>query len=219
MQATDLVFETADGVLAVDQDQRIVLWNGGAYAILGFQPEEVLGLHCYEVLGGRDEAGESICRAHCQHLLLMRHQKLAQAHDVLFRCKSGQDRWVNLSTIRVPSRRRDLSVLVHLFRDVGRQKETERLVDQLLADVEKFELRQRADPPATSLARAPVPELTHREREALRILFSGASTQVVAQKLGISQATARNHINNILGKLGVHSRLEAVTLAMRIGVI
>ena len=39
----------------------------------------------------------------------------------------------------------------------------------------------------------------------------------VAQHLGISPATARNHVHNILDKLGVHSKLEAVSLAFRSG--
>lgn len=61
--------------------------------------------------------------------------------------------------------------------------------------------------------------ITSREQEVLRLLASGASTEAIATQLGISPATARNHINKILGKLGVHSRLEAVTLALRNGVI
>jgi two-component system nitrate/nitrite response regulator NarL len=58
-------------------------------------------------------------------------------------------------------------------------------------------------------------DLTRREREVLRLLASGASTQTVAARLFISPATARTHIHRILAKLGIHSRLEAVTFALR----
>lgn len=58
-------------------------------------------------------------------------------------------------------------------------------------------------------------ELTRREREVLGLLVEGASTKAVADTLCISQPTARHHIDNIISKLGVHSRLEAVAYAVR----
>lgn len=57
--------------------------------------------------------------------------------------------------------------------------------------------------------------LTRREIQVLRLLVEGASTKAVAERLCISHATARHHIDNIMGKLGVHSRLEAVAYALR----
>jgi DNA-binding NarL/FixJ family response regulator len=61
------------------------------------------------------------------------------------------------------------------------------------------------------------PPLTEREREVLRWVATGLQNKEVAQKLGISLATVRNHIHNILEKLDVHSKLEAVSLAFRRG--
>jgi PAS domain S-box-containing protein len=219
MDQTDLIFDTADGVLAVDRDQRIVLWNGGAEALLGFKAEEVLGRHCYEVIGGQDESGRIACQAGCLDLLMTRRQEPVRTHDLLVRTKAGRESWVSVSTLRVSSGRRDLCVLVHLFRDVSRQKETERLVERLLFTAAKFSLSPGTDQPMSSPAFLPVQAMTKREREVLRLLASGASTQAIATKLGISPATARNHINKILVKLGVHSRLEAVTFALRNGLV
>ena len=51
--------------------------------------------------------------------------------------------------------------------------------------------------------------LTQRERQVLALLAEGADNEVIAQALVISPQTARTHIQNILSKLGVHSRLEA----------
>jgi DNA-binding CsgD family transcriptional regulator len=106
-------------------------------------------------------------------------------------------------------------VLVHLFRDASRQKELERFVEQLLSNASKLSVSPGTDPPMRSSAFPPVLAMTGREREVLRLLASGGSTQAIATKLAISPATVRNHINKILAKLGVHSRLEAVTLALR----
>ena len=57
--------------------------------------------------------------------------------------------------------------------------------------------------------------LTHREREVLNCLARGLSTPAIADELGISRATVRNHVQNILQKLEVHTKLAAVVLALR----
>jgi DNA-binding CsgD family transcriptional regulator len=59
--------------------------------------------------------------------------------------------------------------------------------------------------------------LTPREREVLVLVAAGLQNKEVAQKLGLSLATVRNHVHNILAKLGLHSKLEAVALAFRNG--
>lgn len=64
-----------------------------------------------------------------------------------------------------------------------------------------------------------VDQLTAREREVLGLLVEGASGQTVARRLGISSNTVRTHVQSILAKLQVHSRLEAVAFAVRHGVI
>ena len=59
--------------------------------------------------------------------------------------------------------------------------------------------------------------LTTRELEILRALADGASTAEIAASLGIRPMTVQSHVKNILSKLGVHSKVEAVTLAWRFG--
>lgn len=56
--------------------------------------------------------------------------------------------------------------------------------------------------------------LTHREREVLEAVARGESTTVLAIRFGVSHATIRTHVQNILSKLGVHARLEAVAYAV-----
>lgn len=59
--------------------------------------------------------------------------------------------------------------------------------------------------------------LTRRETQILRALAAGEGTTQVAAVLGISALTVQSHVKNILAKLGVHSKIEAVTLAWRHG--
>jgi DNA-binding NarL/FixJ family response regulator len=57
--------------------------------------------------------------------------------------------------------------------------------------------------------------LTEREREVLRLLAQGLRTEAIAERLYISARTVQTHVQRILTKLGVHSRLEAVAIAAR----
>jgi two-component system, NarL family, nitrate/nitrite response regulator NarL len=57
--------------------------------------------------------------------------------------------------------------------------------------------------------------LSGREREALRDVLAGRSTKEIAQEMGVSLNTARTHVQNVLTKLGVHTRLQAVALVAR----
>jgi DNA-binding NarL/FixJ family response regulator len=58
-------------------------------------------------------------------------------------------------------------------------------------------------------------ELTAREREVLELLAQGLQNKTIGARLGISEATARNHVSAILAKLGVRSRAEAIVRARR----
>ena len=61
--------------------------------------------------------------------------------------------------------------------------------------------------------------LTPRELEVLQLLAQGLPNKVIAQRLGISDHTAKFHVNAILGKLGVQSRSEAIVQAVRLGLV
>ncbi|MGI8707863.1 MAG: response regulator transcription factor [Actinomycetota bacterium] len=61
--------------------------------------------------------------------------------------------------------------------------------------------------------------LTPREREVLFLLTEGANSRLLATQLSLSPHTVRSHIQNILAKLQVHSRLEAAAFATRFGIV
>ncbi len=68
-------------------------------------------------------------------------------------------------------------------------------------------------------ARASIELLTRREREVLRALARGLSNKQIAEHLHMSVDTERTHMMNILNKLGVHSRLQALLFAARHGLV
>jgi DNA-binding NarL/FixJ family response regulator len=62
-------------------------------------------------------------------------------------------------------------------------------------------------------------QLSPRERQVLSLLAEGASSEEIAGKLSVSPNTVRTHVQSILTKLQVHSRLEAATFAVRYGIV
>ena len=68
-------------------------------------------------------------------------------------------------------------------------------------------------------ARASIEQITPREREVLQALAEGLSNKEIAARLHMSVDTERTHMMNILNKLGVHSRLQALVFATRHGLV
>jgi DNA-binding NarL/FixJ family response regulator len=64
-------------------------------------------------------------------------------------------------------------------------------------------------------AQYPAPRLTERELEVLKLVATGMSNREIAEQLYISENTVKNHVRNILEKLHLHSRMEAVVYAVR----
>lgn len=66
---------------------------------------------------------------------------------------------------------------------------------------------------------APGANLTPREREVLDLLQEGRTTAAISEQLGVALNTGRNHVQRVLEKLGARSRLEAVAIARREGLL
>ena len=76
-----------------------------------------------------------------------------------------------------------------------------------------------AQPAKTAIASAPGLALTSREREILELIAEGANNRIIAARLKISRHTVKFHVASVLAKLGARSRTEAVTLALRAGLL
>jgi two-component system, NarL family, response regulator len=96
------------------------------------------------------------------------------------------------------------------------------LDDDLLNAVTAVWQGRRYVPPRIAVQLAehgPRVELTDRERQVLNLMAQGLRNKEIAAELAISEATARTHVENIVAKLGVNSRMEAVILAAQRGFI
>lgn len=71
--------------------------------------------------------------------------------------------------------------------------------------------------PVGGRAARPLPELTDREIEVLRLVADGLNNAEIARRLFLSEKTVRNHISSIFGKLQVDDRAQAIVRARRVG--
>ncbi|HEV8440014.1 MAG TPA: LuxR C-terminal-related transcriptional regulator [Methylomirabilota bacterium] len=192
-----------DGAFAIGADGKILTWNRAAEKILGHAAREVIGRSCCDVLAARDDDDNRLCHQGCRVMALLGMGESVQSFDMRTHRKSGEAIWINASVLALPNGRPAGLLTVYLFRDVTASKELLRLVHERLA---------AAGGPDGAQA---LSTLTRRELEILRLISAGVKTTDAAERLHVSRATVRNHVQNILVKLGVHSRLEAMAYATR----
>ena len=222
----DTVGNTADGVFAVDTNQRIIKWNGGAERILKYSSDQVLNHDCYRVIAGHINPEKLWCRANCKvHSCVLKGTPLENI-DLLTQTNEGESIWINVSIVSPP--RGNEPITVHVFRDVTREKRAGQAVDHFLAALGMSGAGW--DQPTSGRARIgsiaarttsveSVPDLSSREIEVLTLMAEGLSTKTLAERLGISHFTVRNHIQNILVKLDLHSKAQAVSYAFKRGLL
>jgi PAS domain S-box-containing protein len=199
----DLFDGAADGVLVVDQTDRVVYWNESATEILGYQRAEAVGRECHALLGGLGERGTVVCGPECSLKRCAFQGEKVHNFNLFTAHKDGHRLWLNMSTMCATDFDGRGPAIVHMFRDIDRLHDA----DEVWRDAVS---RTPSGPSAPIVSRE---ALTARELQVLDLLGKGMTSRQIAERLTIAETTARNHIQNILNKLGVHSRLEAALYA------
>jgi DNA-binding CsgD family transcriptional regulator len=207
----DILASGQPPAFASDSRDRIVFWNQGATELLGKRSDEVLGRHCYEAIGARDVFGNRFCYANCPVVASTRAGDAVAAFELRVAANGDGPRLAQVTILKVPSVRPDLYTLVHVLAPID---ENGRLARALAG---MGSVPAAAAPCVRVLPDAAPPPLTAREQEILQWVAGGLQNKEIAQKLDLSLATVRNHVHNVLEKLEVHSKLEAVSLAFRHG--
>lgn len=202
----EILGRTSDAMVAIDPELNIIGWNEPATALLGYTADQALGTPCHEILSWRDRCGDAVCGESCQSIKIGKADEIIPTREVLGLSATGKTLWLSASTIVPPLGLRSRCRVIHLVREVSLPPELERLL------VERFQTWTPASLPPENSA---LEVLTPREREVLEHLTEGLDGAAIAAELFLSPATVRNHIQHILSKLGVHSRAEAVGLALR----
>ena len=197
-----------DAVFVTDRHNRIVFWNRSAERLLGFTAEEAAGASCACLLEGNDVYGNRYCSDVCPVTQMAARAETMRAFGLRLRSKDGGIVLVDVSILNFVVRPPDGCFLAHILRPT-------------LAAEAAVRGPRREDPPRSALVvvkespDARARKLTAREVDVLGMLAAGHPTPEIASRLHISSVTARNHIQNILEKLEVHSKAEAVAFAFQ----
>ncbi len=204
---------SADGAFVIDEDLRIIYCNKAAESILGFDNIDMVGQFCYRLLQGCDDGRHLICKEQCRVAKMTLNSKPVPNYDIHITTNYGVKRWMSMSVFTYNmAGRNSKKVIVHLFHDLNHNK----VNDKLLTDIVGAFNHTREFPPKNGKETEPLLEtLTPREGEILALLVEGHGTQDISNHLSISLNTARNHIQRILQKFQVHTRLEAVAFAIK----
>lgn len=195
-----------DAVFVTDRWNHIVFWNDAARLLLGFSSEEAVGADCNELLSGCDSFGNRYCSEECPVMRIANRGEVVRNFALSLRAKDGSPIVTSVSVLQLRPAAPDDYLLAHLIHSSE---------PDVRAPI------QSADPPkprvvvARESADARARKLTTREVEVLGMLAAGRTTPEIAERLHISQLTARSHIQNILEKLEVHSKAEAVAFAFQ----
>lgn len=215
-EAMDLLSKSGEAAFAIDSTDRIVYWNKECESLLGFEAQKVLGKHCFDVMGGRDANGNVYCYRNCPVANQARQvdddEDPVKPFFLRVKDKGGVERSLHVSMFAVAAVRPSLSAVVHVIR---KQDSPPSPVEQELARATASAEAPAPRWPMTTAEGAAAVELTTREKEILRCLAEGMSTSAIAEKLFIAPVTVRNHVQSILQKLDVHTKLAAVVFAYR----
>ncbi len=156
--------------------------------------------------------GDEVCRALGDlptRVLIL--SASGEQHDVLAAIKAGATGYLVKSA--------SAQEIVDAVRATARGEAvfTPGLAGLVLGEFRRLASTPDAAPEPEKDGRRPIPELTERETEVLRLVATGMSYKEIAAELFLSHRTVQNHVQNTLGKLHLHNRVELVRFALARG--
>lgn len=215
------ILETAEiGAYAVTVDQTVQFWNREAQRILGFSAEEIVGQRCYEILAGLATGSmRPECEGGCSSIRCLQAGQIPETLRLRMLCKSGVRKSVSLTPMVIGGGRNDAPLLVHLFTDGRESDGLDQASETIRHELARGGYDVVSDRTGDRESLPEAPRLTPRETQALRLMALGCQVSEIAEQMGISPHTVRNHIRNFRRKLKAATRLEAVVNAIRLGIL
>jgi PAS domain S-box-containing protein len=201
---------SAEALVAIDEQGSIVFWNDAATKLLGRDAAQAVGRPCHEVLRGLTAAGGHLCGPNCPIQASCRELRAPRRFEMVVPHPDGAELWLEATTCIVLDDE-DRPIAIHILSEAVSARRLADLAETVVRRVSKLE----ASVPATRSGQI----VTRRELDVLSLLAEGLGTGDIAARLSLSIATVRNHVQNLLLKLGAHSRAEAVVIAVKSGLV
>ncbi len=224
----DLLSSGEPPAFANDQNHRIIFWNKGAERLMERTAAQALGRLCHEIFCGKDPFGNRFCGETCAVTTSLKRKEPVNRFEI----SSGdrtRSKSIGMTVVEIPDSRPGYFTAVHIMESIDEKGRLARELARLremngavthLADGSvpiPLQLPHAASTQTIEVDSMVTEQLSDRELDVLRAIASGQANKDIANSLHISVATTRNHVQHILKKLSVHSKLEAVALAFRNG--
>lgn len=184
-------------------DGNVVYMNERAEKLLETESRLAVGKPCHQIVSGRDAEGRSWCDVHCPINSKIVAGEEIEPYTLRVGGDENSEQWLQMLVIPFEGARPGEKYLAHCAFNVNRTHLIESYLDRVAARTpinaeREFDLEKS--------------RLSKRELEVLELLAVDENLYGIAEKLNVSYYTVRNHVQHILGKMGVHSTLEAVAL-------
>lgn len=211
MDALTIVARSSAAAVATDAEDRVIGINEAARSLFGVGNARVIGLDFATVFQPRDIFGNPLGYDYSLIFQMLEGGQPLKNFECQLRKACGEYQRAQVSVIVVLGPCPERYELAHILWPCDRRRQADEVIARLLNSAEHPEvsaigakLRHASDGKST---------LTGRQQEILRLVAGGKCSCEVAEQLNISPETVRNHMRNILSRLGVHSRAQAVSVA------
>jgi DNA-binding CsgD family transcriptional regulator len=200
-----LFTQSTDAVFGIDKTKCVQFCNERFESLLGYPRGEVVGKKwCAELLCGTSLYNKPFCGKSCTISKHSSDNSNMSDVDLIVKRADGDHILVNIGIHYAPEGNKKKTGDVLIFFSL-RRVNSQRLLQRIASEHDQWSKGHEIDRY----------KLTPRELKILFLASKGLDTKEIAEQLHISTLTVRNHFKNIYPKLEVHSRVEAVSVAIR----
>ena len=211
MDARTIVERSSTAAVATDAEDRLIGINEAARSLFGLDDGRVVGLDFANVFQPQDVFGNPLGYDYSLIFQMLESGKPLKNFECRLRKACGEYQRAQVSVIVVLGPCPEKYELAHILWPCDRRRQADEVIARLLNGSEHPEVSAIG----VELRHASTGKsmLTGRQLDVLRLVAGGKCSCEVAVQLNISPETVRNHMRNILSRLDVHSRAEAVSVA------
>ncbi len=214
---TTVVNTIPSAAVATTRDNRVVAFNDMFGSLVKRAADQILDVNLFRMLDARDIFGNLLNRENEGLHEMVQNFELVKDFKLNITTGKGKHLFIGVSIIIVLGSDSDDYHLIYLLTRIQRRRRSDQFLDQILVGVGTSAEAAYVGEDARGMT--DVFRLTGRQKEVLRLLADGKSSNEISDALCLSIHTIRSHIQKILRVLEVNSQLEAVTKALTLRIL